>query len=67
MSGNEIELVKMISLPFKSYYTKLMMTKGDYWTEGIIETLHYRDTARETVRIEVLLGRIHGRNNSMDD
>lgn len=64
MSGNEIELVKMISLPFKSYYTKLMMTKGDCWT---IETLHYRDTARETVRIEVLLGRIHGRNNSMDD
>ena len=33
MSGNEIELVKMISLPFKSYYTKLMMTKGDCWTE----------------------------------
>lgn len=33
MSGNEIELVKMISLPFKSYYIKLMMTKGDCWTE----------------------------------
>ena len=33
MSGNEIEIVKMVSLPCKSYYTKPMMTKGDCWTE----------------------------------